>query len=101
MITHDRWLNPCRSPTIRGSAVATIVWSIAASRVASMIAPNATSGERGGAGADAVLEADWTMQTVLPSDPAAGIRAGPGKIELRGGVVSRSMVAARSGREDA
>jgi hypothetical protein len=25
VITHDRWLKPCRSPTIRGSAVATIV----------------------------------------------------------------------------
>ena len=34
--TQDRWLRPPRSPTMVGSAVATMVWSSAASRIASM-----------------------------------------------------------------
>ena len=38
VITQDRWLSPPRSPTIVGSAVATIVWSSAASRIASISA---------------------------------------------------------------
>ena len=36
--THERSWKPCRSVTICGSAVATIVWSSAASSVASMTA---------------------------------------------------------------
>lgn len=40
--THDRWLSPPRSLTIVGSAVDTIVWSSAASSMASMRAPRMT-----------------------------------------------------------
>jgi hypothetical protein len=39
VMIHDSCSNPCRSPTICGSAVATIVWSSAASRIVSMIPP--------------------------------------------------------------
>src|SRR4029453_11129122 len=38
-----RWLSPPRSPTIVGRAVATIVWSIAASNMPSMIPEKMTS----------------------------------------------------------
>src|SRR4051794_36530891 len=44
--TQDKSRKPCRSVTISGSAVATIVWSSAASRVASMIALKATISSR-------------------------------------------------------
>ena len=37
--TQDRWDSPCRSPTMVGSAVATIVWSSAASSMPSSRAP--------------------------------------------------------------
>src|SRR5262245_60760259 len=37
--TQDRWDSPCRSPAIVGSAVATIVWSSAASSIPSSSAP--------------------------------------------------------------
>ncbi len=36
--THERWFSPPRSPTIVGSAVATIVWSSAARNMPSMSA---------------------------------------------------------------
>ena len=38
MTTHERWLSPPSSPTIVGSAVATIVWSRAARNIPSMSA---------------------------------------------------------------
>src|SRR6478672_4084564 len=40
--THERWFRPPRSPTIVGSAVATIVWSSAASSMPSMSPPRMT-----------------------------------------------------------
>src|SRR5580692_3610811 len=46
VITHDRCDNPCRSPAIVGSAVATIVWSSAASNIPSSNAPMITSTRR-------------------------------------------------------
>ena len=39
MTTHERWFSPPRSPTIVGSAVATIVWSSAASSITSISPP--------------------------------------------------------------
>ena len=38
VITQDRWFSPPRSPTIVGRAVDTMVWSSAASRIASISA---------------------------------------------------------------
>src|SRR5689334_10367661 len=40
--THDRWFRPPRSPTMVGSAVATMVWSSAASSMPSMSPPRMT-----------------------------------------------------------
>ena len=42
MTTQERWFRPPSSPTIVGSAVATIVWSSAASSMASMSATKTT-----------------------------------------------------------
>ena len=44
--TQDRWDSPCRSPAIVGSAVATIVWSSAASSMPSSSAPMMISTRR-------------------------------------------------------
>ena len=43
MVTQVSWLTPCRSPTMVGSAVATMVWSSAARNTASISATKMTA----------------------------------------------------------
>jgi hypothetical protein len=55
--THERCCRPPRSPTIVGSAVATIVWSSEASRTTRISAPKITRTR--GAGCCGVLTPKW------------------------------------------
>ena len=62
--TQDRCDSPCRSPAIVGSAVATIVWSSAASSIPSSSAPMMTSSRRwpmSGAELVGAAESAWAV----------------------------------------
>ena len=69
-MTHDRWLRPPRSPTIVGRAVATIVWSSAASSITSIRPPKIT--RRWGRATEdgAETDADAADMADLAGDPS-------------------------------